>query len=150
MRKYGYIIALTLLVVTACKKDDATEPEFTETPHIEFVSIDPGTVKELSDKFSITIKYMDGDADLGTADPDTTNLYVIDARNQLTYKFRVRDLSPLKDAPNIQGTLKIEMPPTGVFDENAQQETTTYSIYLFDKAGHQSNTIQTSVLTITR
>lgn len=139
-----------LLVISACGKDEDSESEFTVTPAIEFVSIAPGTVKELSDAFNITISYKDGDADLGTADPDTTNLYIIDARNQLTYKYRIRDLSPLKDKPNIQGTLKIEMPPTGVFDENASQETTTYSIYLFDKAGHKSNTIQTSVLTITR
>ena len=149
MRKNWWIIGLCLLVITSCKKDD-DEPQFGETPSIEFVSMEPGTVKELSDKFSITIKYMDGDADLGTADPDTTNLYVVDSRNQLTYKYRIKDLSPLNGTPNIQGTLKIEMPPTGVFDENAQQETTTYSIYLYDRAGHQSNTIQTSVLTITR
>ncbi|MBC7766297.1 MAG: DUF4330 family protein, partial [Hyphomonadaceae bacterium] len=51
------------------------------SPSIEFVSMTPNPAVKYQDEIRITIKYIDGDGDLGENIPDVKNLFVTDNRN---------------------------------------------------------------------
>ena len=135
---------VVLLLHSGCKKD---EP-ISNTPSIEFVSMSPNPAVKYEDEVKITIKYIDGDGDLGENNPDVKNLFVTDSRNNVTYEFRIPQLAPDNANIIIQGNQPFYLPPQGFLDDNNSSETTVYSIYVKDRAGHQSNTVQTATLTI--
>lgn len=71
----------TLLLLSACKKD---ENSWSEVPEIKFISISPSSLVQFSSPLTITIEYRDGDGDLGENNPDVVNTFVTDGRNNLT------------------------------------------------------------------
>ena len=75
----------SLFVFVACTKETITEKEtvttiasISDTPNIEFVKLSPETAIQYADEITLTIKYIDGNGDLGENDPDVKNLYVTD------------------------------------------------------------------------
>lgn len=138
--------AVTLLLLNGCSKE---EP-ISEVPSIKFVSMTPETAKKDSDVVDIVIEYTDGDGDLGENTPDMKNLFVTDSRNNVTRSFRISQLAPDNANVIIRGNLSINLPPQGFVDDNQTTETATFSIYVIDRAGHTSNTIQTPTLTINK
>jgi len=133
-----------LLIYSSCKKDTP----ISNTPTIKFVSIAPNPAQKYVDTVKIVISYTDGDGDLGVDSPDVKNLYVTDSRNNVTSQFRIPQLAPTGSNIAIQGNLDIVLSPQGFVDDSHTTETATYSIYLTDRAGNKSNTVQTSALTI--
>ena len=146
MRKIAFILVVSL-IVSSCKKDSES---FGDTPEIGFNRIYPAQVKEYVDKFYIEIAYKDGNGDLGSANPDSSNITVTDTRSNLEYGFRLRDLSTPNGDPNIKGTLIIEMPPTAILDSANTTENTTFTVVVEDQKGNLSNKVETGRLTITR
>ncbi|MCC7232929.1 MAG: hypothetical protein IT242_08310 [Bacteroidia bacterium] len=120
-----------------CKKD---EIEFNPVPSIEFVAISPTSVNEFTDPVIITIKYTDGDGDLGENTTGVKNCFVRDNRIGITYPFRIQQLAPDHASIQITGNLDIDIGGQGITDSTLQQ-TATYSVFVTDRAGHQSNTI---------
>jgi hypothetical protein len=143
MRKL-IIICCSLLFIASCKKDEGVS----DTPSIEFISISPNPAIKYQDEITISIKYKDGNGDLGENTPDVKNLFVTDKRNNVTFQFRVPQLSPDNSDIIIQGELDIKLSPQGFVDDAHTTESATYEIYIVDRAGNQSNKIETTALTI--
>lgn len=144
-KKYNLLWLFALCILFACKED---EPLISNIPEISFVSVTPTTVKEYQDSIVFTISYEDGDGDLGENNPDIVNLFLTDNRINITYPYRISQLTPDGSTIAIQGNLSIILMNTGIIDSALSQEAATYSIYLKDRAGHNSNTITSSVITI--
>lgn len=141
-----FIIGCLGFSIAACKKDKAVV--ISTTPTIEFASISPSTALEYQDKITIVISYKDGDGDLGENVPDIKNLFLTDTRNNVTYAYRISQLAPASQAVAIQGTLSVELKNTAITDGSASQAV-NYTLYVKDRAGHVSNTVTTSPITIT-
>ncbi len=140
-----YLLVIFILALAACKKED--KMEYDSTPQLEFVSLTPSSVFQNQDSITFTIKYSDGDGDLGENSPNAKNLFLTDTRIGIPYTYRVEQLAPSSSTIPIQGTLKIVLKNTSLTDSSNQQ-TTTFAIYVVDRAGHQSNTVTSSVVTI--
>jgi hypothetical protein len=153
MKLLQYIIPcfIILTAFSGCAKEKIVEPApVSATPSIKFISIAPGTAIKYVDEIKITIEYTDGDGDLGENVSDTKNLYCTDSRNNVTYQFRIPQLAPDNANITIKGNLSFNLDPQGFVDDNDNTETATYSIYIKDRAGNQSNTVQTTPLVINK
>lgn len=137
-------IGVCILIVASCKKDKNT---ISNTPAIEFVSVTPSQVKEYQDEISFTISYIDGDGDLGENNPDVKNLFLTDSRNGVTYEYRIQQLAPDGATIAIKGNLSVILNNTGITD-GSNSQTFTYSMYIVDRAGNQSNTITSSPVVV--
>ena len=133
-----------ILISSACKKENI---EFDPIPKIEFVGISPTTANEYTDSVTVTIKYNDGDGDLGENTTGVKNCFVTDNRIGITYQYRIRQLAPDGAEIPIEGNLNIQLGGQGITD-NSTQQSASYTIYLKDRAGHQSNSITTTSITI--
>lgn len=137
--------ALLALLYAGCKKD-----ALTDTPYIELKSANPASIQAFSDTLTFTVFYKDGNGDLGENNPDVYNLFLKDNRNGITYKYRIQQLAPTGSDIAIQGNLDVKLASVPMLDDNNQTETATYSIYLVDRAGNQSNTVTSGNITITQ
>jgi hypothetical protein len=143
------ICVITLLIIctqSACKKDDEL---MSAVPEIEFVSVTPTSLKEYSAPLSFTIKYRDGDGNLGENNADVKNLFLTDNRINVSYTYRIQQLAPDNTTIPIQGTLNIDLASVNIINSAASQ-TVTYSIYVVDRAGNKSNVVTSDVVTITK
>ena len=140
------IIFIFLLVVTliSCKKEVVTVPP---QPYIEFVDIFPREVKQNMDEVLITIKYRDGDGDLGDNNPDIKNVYIKDLRNDLFYSLRLKQLAPDDAGIAITGKININMGNT-IMVSNADEEYANFGLFVVDRAGNASNLVITDSITI--
>ena len=152
--------SLLLLVFSAGCGGDA--PLFDIVPEIYFVSITPETTAEgVEDGLKIVIHFQDGDGDLGLANAQdgNPNLFIRDTRSNVpdslgTFEYRVPNLSPDTRKPSIQGTIEITMSAPYLTRSfippyvGPSSETVIFDIYLVDRAGHSSNHILSSPLTV--
>jgi hypothetical protein len=143
-----YFVLCTLyLTVSSCKKKDKTES--TVTPQIAFISISPSTAVEYSNSITISFSYDDLDGDLGQNDPNVTNLFITDSRNNVVYNYRISQLAPDNSTIHIKGNLNAVIKNTAITDNSTSQQV-TYSLYVKDRAGNVSNTITTTAITVTQ
>lgn len=139
-----YVMLSALLF--SCKKDDQ---QGGTAPVINFISITPDTAVQFRDSVIIRIRYEDTDGDIGFEDPDEPAIWVQDARLQQADLFHVQPLTPDLQNLSIQGELFIRMKPPFLFG-NGNQEQTSFSIKLRDRANNWSQTIQTTPILIIR
>ncbi len=139
--------AVMLTLFSACKKEkiDLTDP----VPTILGITVSPATVVEFQDSIIFLIDYRDGDGDLGENSPDAHNLFVTDNRINVTEEFRIRELAPQGAEIPITGTLRVVLRNTGITD-NSNSQTVTYTIYMKDRAGNESDRLVTPSITVTR
>jgi hypothetical protein len=76
-------------------------------------------------------------------------LFLQDSRNGVTYGFRVRQLAPDDAVIAIDGNLNIKLPNVPIIGEG-NSESLTYSIWVIDLAGNESNRVQSSSITVNR
>lgn len=133
-------------MISSCKKDEVT---FSNVPSIEFTSISPSTAHQYTDPIVITIKYKDGNGDLGENSTTAENCFVTDNRMEITYKLRIQQLAPDNANVPIEGSLNINIGGQIIADSSNSQSA-SYSLYLTDRAGNKSNTISTSAINIIR
>lgn len=144
---YPYLLFLGVItLVASCSKKE----EISNIPEIEFVSVTPATVTQFKDSLVFRISYRDGDGDLGENNDSVKNVFLTDSRNNVTYKYRLQELAPVASNISIQGYVNLKLSSVGLINENADQETATYSIFIKDRAGNSSNTVTSSVVTITK
>lgn len=136
------IILGCVFVLASCKKD---KPVYSETPEIEFVSVSNSSVSAYGQPLTFTISYQDGDGDLGENTADAHNLYLTDNRFGITYPYRISQLAP-NSSLIIKGNLKVILENAGITGTSPQSA--TFSIYIVDRAGHSSNTVTSSVITV--
>ena len=84
-----------------------------------------------------------------TNDPNVANLFITDSRNSVTYNYRISQLAPDGSSIHIKGNLNAVIKSTAITD-NSSSQSVTYSLYLKDRAGNQSNTITTTAITVTK
>lgn len=137
---------ITLDSLSGCKEENPA-PVFSPIPKIELVTFSPTTARQLKDTLWFKIKYEDGDGDLGDAEANAQNLFVVDNRINVTNKLRIPQLSPAAVA--IRGEFSFYLKNTILSDPNATQETFHYKIYVVDRKGNKSNEISTPDITIT-
>lgn len=138
---------LFVFLVSSCKKKDKTES--TVTPQLTFVSISPSTAVEYTNSITIAFSYDDLDGDLGQNDPNVTNLFITDSRNNVIYNYRISQLAPDNSTIHIKGNLDAIIKNTAITDGSSSQQV-TYSLYVKDRAGNTSNTITTTAITVTK
>ncbi len=142
MKKIGFFIVVATLI--SCKKEVVT---VSPQPYIEFVDIFPREVRQNVDEVLITIKYRDGDGDLGDNNPEVKNVYVKDLRNDLFYTFRLKQLASDDAGIAITGKININMGNT-IMVSNADQEYANFGLFVFDRAGNISNIVVTDSIIV--
>ena len=150
MLKRGYIYVLTCLsfvLINSCTKYE--EVKESEKPSITYSMITPINIKEFKDSVQITIKYKDGNGDLGDENPDELNIYVKDNRLDKADFYHLHALAPPGTSIAIDGTLNIKLKNTFLIG-SGNSETTSYEVKLKDRAGNWSNAITTEMVTITK
>lgn len=140
-------LLLIVALITGCKKD---KNEFSEVPEIEFVSITPAVAEQYTDAVTITLRYKDGDGDLGENDADVRNCFITDNRIGIRYEYRIRQLAPDGAQIPIQGNLDVQIGGQGITDTAATTQAATFTIFVRDRAGHPSNSVTTGSITIVR
>lgn len=156
MKRYtGILFSLCILLVfTACN----TGPVFDTTPEIEFVSITEGPVQQLTEEFTISIHFQDGDGDLGDDNEEVKNLFVrhtIAGLDTVPYDFLIPNLTPDTKNPSIQGNIDINVtaPPLSSFipgNPDVDEEFVVFRLWIVDRAGNVSNEILTDPILITK
>jgi hypothetical protein len=144
--KYFILFFILTVAFCGCRKDDI---KFSIEPVISFVSISPASAMQYTDPVTITIHYEDGDGDLGENKDGVKNCFVTDNRVGVTYQFRIRQLAPLNANIPISGNLNIELGGQVMTDSSASQQA-SFTLHVADRAGHVSNDVTTSVITIHR
>ena len=139
------LVLVAALCFSSCSKDDAIS---NKTPTIELVSVSAASIHE-GDPLMFRIKYTDGDGDLGEDNADAHNLFLVDNRVNVTYEYRIQELAPSSSSVIIRGNLNVELSTTAITNGSSSQSV-TYSIYVKDRAGNQSNTITTDAITISQ
>jgi hypothetical protein len=137
------ILLFFIFFFSSCKKD---KQEYPVEPVIEFISITPAVVTEFS-SLNIIFSYTDGDGDLGENKADIKNLFITDNRIGITYAYRIKQLAPGNEALPIRGNLEAKIANAVITNSSAEQFV-NFSIYITDRAGHQSNTIETGSVLI--
>jgi hypothetical protein len=149
MNKRFLLICLgsfALLAFEACKKEEVI---VSDVPEVSVVSVSPGTVKELTDSLVFVLHYKDGDGDLGENNPDALNLFVQDNRIGETEAFRIPQLAPTGADISIEGDLQVVLPNTGITDGSSSQ-TATFTLWVRDRAGHESNKVASPAVTVVK
>ena len=146
------VCAAFLFMAASCTKTETktgqTAQTISATPSITFDSISPIVAIKYQDTIRIVISYKDGDGDLGQDSTDSKNLFVTDSRNNVTSQFRIPQLAPTGANIAIEGNLDIVLPAQIFTNDNDSVETASYSIYIMDRAGHHSDTVTTTPITI--
>ena len=123
--------------------------EFSNVPAISLLSLSRDTIRQYQDVLLIRISYKDGDGDLGFEDPEQYALFVRDVRLAAFDGFYVGPLAPPDANVPIQGELSIEFPSLFLFG-NGQLEQTRFEIKMIDRAGNESNLLETNPVIILR
>jgi hypothetical protein len=143
MKRTLWIVLGMLGNLSACTK----LAEISEVPEIAFESVVPNVVTEYQDSLYFTVSYRDGNGDLGQNNTDNNNLFIEDSRNQVTYGFRIQQLAPNNADIAIQGNLNVTLPNTAIINGGAS-ESVSYSIWVVDRAGNESNRVSSSTVTV--
>lgn len=150
MRNIHTLAVAALFACSALQSCTKKEDVISDSPSIEFVSMTPNPAIKYNDEIEITIDYADGDGDLGENTPDMKNAFITDSRNNVVYQFRIPQQAPSDAKIIIKGRLTFRLAPQGFIDDNNTTETTTYSIRIVDRAGNESNAVETGSLTINK
>ncbi|MFN0275473.1 MAG: hypothetical protein ACKVPJ_07000 [Chitinophagales bacterium] len=144
------IIIITILIITLSFSACVKPPEYPIEPFIEFVSIDKTSFSEVSGDVTmlITIYFEDGDGDIGGGLDDSLNMYWEDSRIPgyfIPFKIPFVELQGNHD--DISGNIYVTW-DNDCIDFTSTSESFYYNIYIVDRAGHESNIIQTPGLSI--
>ncbi len=141
------ILLLSLFLFAGCEQDEVQK--FSIAPEIELVEISSDTIIQYEDVLYLRIGYKDGNGDLGFENPDEYALHIRDIRLEAFDGFYVGPLAPPDANAPIQGELSIEFPSLFLFG-NGDTELTKFQIKVIDRAGNESNLIETDFVAITR
>jgi hypothetical protein len=150
MKSIFSLFVILSVVFAACVRP----PNYPIEPRLEFVGLSKNMVLQglTRDTLFLTVSFTDGDGDIGFQNNDST-LYIIDTRDGT----RINDVQGLPSVPE-QGagngiTGEILMRINGGCCTNSiipcsapykyAQDTVIYSIYIKDRAGHESNRVKT-------
>ncbi|MEY4877377.1 MAG: hypothetical protein RL708_2527 [Bacteroidota bacterium] len=151
--KILYLLGLTICLFAACKKDTkpTINPPISTTPEIEFIDASPTTVKQFNDSLKFTIKFTDGDGNVGDISADSLSLFVTDNRNStLVERYHIPPVAPLNSSIVVQGQFSVILKNTILLNSANTSETTTFSFKLKDRTGNFSNVVQSGTITVVK
>lgn len=158
-----FVLGLFFLSLTSCVK----EPEYPLEPVIEYLSSSRLSVLE-GDSFTLTVKFTDGDGNLGFVDgttascgnnnceydSDTTcfkdaffSCFLIDQRDSCFASLAVPDVEPNGSIKAVSGELDLAAPPT-FCKCGCPFDTLQYQIILRDRSGNYSNVVLSEAVII--
>lgn len=150
-------ISVVVLLFMACEQTTITNIDnnpvdpISDIPNIELESVSASTVQEFADSLVFSIKYIDGNGDLGSENPDEHSIELVDNRDlSLIFTYHLSPRAPAGTDITVQGTIDIILNNTILLDANNTSETTTFSIRIKDEAGNWSNSVTTETITITK
>ncbi len=149
---YKSILFISLLFLGSCLKP----PEYPVEPQISFLSYSRDMLIQNqfnTDSILITIAFTDGDGDIGQ-DGGGFDLYLTDTRdNFMPPAYRLPKVPEQGTGNGISGEISFVLYTTCCFfpdgqdpctiNPNFPEDTLSYLIYVKDRAGHQSNIIET-------
>ena len=122
-----------------------TPPEYSDVPRIEFASMLKDTVIQSVDSNVITIKFEDGDGDIGS--DENANVFLTDITLPRVQTFKIPIIPPQGIGNGISGKVDIVIEPGSmccdstkincVPEPGAPMETTIYTMYIEDRAGNE-------------
>jgi len=130
----------------ACADD---EGPFSDVPEITLESMSLDTVVEFEDVEVLTIRYQDGNGDLGFVEPDKYAIFIRDLRLDDFDGFYVGPLAPLDADVAIQGVINVEFPNLFIFG-NRNSEKTRFEIKMKDRSGNESNLVMSDEVVIVK
>jgi len=143
------LLAFVLSVgISGCTKV-VDEPTFDVKPVIRLQSQSRDTIRQGMDSLVLVIEYKDGDGDLGNTDPDVPSIFIQDSRLSKPDQIHLAPLAPPDAKVSIQGTINVVLPDLFILG-GSKTQSIDLSLYLFDRAGNQSNTINIPKITITK
>jgi hypothetical protein len=137
---FNIIATIVLIGFFSCKEELVSTGN--PVPSIQFVSISSTKLKQFTDSLVITLKYQDGDGDLGDISADSFSIYVRDIRLKKPDYFHIFPLSPIGHKISIEGLLNLKVKNIFLLSISPS-ETTKFEIKLKDRAKNWSNTIFT-------
>ena len=147
MKKLAIIFLPFLILLSACNRGEINNviPIF---PEIEILDVSPTEVTAGQDEIVFTVKYTDGDGDLGTNDDNIRNVFLTDLRINVIHEFRLQQLAPDGAAEPITGNFNLSLPFTILTDSTQNSETVSFSLYVIDRSGNLSNTVESPSIRI--
>lgn len=142
------ILLWCIALLYSCTKQ-TEDLSFPVEPDIILDSISSDLLTEFQDSLILYVSYQDGDGDLGTSDPDVNSVFIRDRRLSAADAYYLPPLAPEDQILSIQGQLTIEVPSVFLFG-NGTEETTVFTLSVIDRAGNESNAVQTPEITIVR
>lgn len=146
---YAFVLTAAMLYITSCLKP----PDYDESPTITFKSLSKTEVQEdsinVSDSLQLTFSFTDGDGDLGALNnlDSTLNIFLTDSRDNSIKEYQIPTLTPDGSVKAISGDITITI-KSFACQPGFDTDPFTYAVKIKDRAGHESNTIQTDQITI--
>lgn len=144
-------LSLLLALTFGCVKP----PQYPVVPAIEFISMTKDTMPRgfASDSVLVTLSFTDGDGDIGRKDT-ISDIFITDSRDGNVTKGRIPFVPELGASNGIKGEISAVIDnsccifPNPLYDGCTEvfpsypYDAVTYSIYITDRKGNQSNTVQ--------
>jgi hypothetical protein len=149
-----FLIVSTIFAFTTCIKP----PNYPLEPQIEFIGLSKNAMRQgqlgTEDSLFLYFSFTDGDGDLGGIgkDKDSLNIFFTDKRNnQPTERYRIPFVPEQGAGNGISGEIRVllfttccnVLPPCEPSTKKPI-DTLVYELYIKDRAGNKSNTIQTA------
>ncbi len=153
MKRRAWVIGVVLILLgLGCRRDKVV---FAIEPQIELVSFEPLIVQEFG-TLVLTLRYKDGDGDLGGNPDNQPDLFLIDMRDSTLFpsgydgiiRYNMPRFYEGSLPQSIQGMIEVSIPGMVRLNPNASQEVVQFRVYIVDRAGHKSNEVVTPVATI--
>lgn len=135
-------IAFLTLAVSAC----LNPPDYSIVPEIALDSLSSRNLRAGSDSLTFFISFTDGDGDIGSE--TVPNLFFTDSRTGYTDSVKVPYITPGGTLKTISGVITYVRSQIYCIPGRST-DSLTYTIYLEDRAGHQSNRIITPTIFLT-
>lgn len=160
-KQFFLFYCIALFVLAGC----VNAPKYSDVPEIEFIGFTNLVMDQAplnSDTTVLSIKFTDGDGDIGFGPDDTgENIFIIDNRtNEVFDRFRAPAIPPEGANNGVSGEINMVIlntccvfPPQDSIPncQSPLQYPTndlTFTIYLEDRAGNRSNEIVTPAITL--
>ncbi|MEM1327931.1 MAG: hypothetical protein AAGI23_18375 [Bacteroidota bacterium] len=160
-----------LSIIISCLVACVQPPDFPDTPEIEYEGVNKTQIRQgsfgaIPDTLVVSFTYTDGDGNIGTPEDGEflNNIIYIDNRIGLETKASVPNIPSEGVGSGISGTVEVSIPTANsgvccIYDDKNRQDpctpstsfptdTFTYTIYVFDQDGNESNRIETEPVVI--
>lgn len=159
MKKSVFVVAISIFVIAVLLLQYCVKPpNYPNEPVIEFAAMSKTTMLQTPlgpDSILISFSFTDGDGDLGSQNGEP-NIFIKDGRDSFDKPaYQIPYIEPQGAGNGISGTIYIVVPttcciyidPNGIpracADVPIPFDTLTYLISIKDRAGHESNQIET-------